>query len=116
MDYFEVDDVTDLNSAIYDGTEAGAHISVLTPDGTWHYNGDNWSGIDEIVAFRIGTIVEGSDAEINSPPFELPVTVAEVKAFIEWMEDEADNLWDEANNPDEGAPPTGPREWSPRTQ
>ena len=98
MNYFSAERVTDLNRRIYRGTECGASISVRTPDGVWHHNGQDWSGIEEITAFTIQTIVEGSDAEVNSAPFVLPVTEEEVENWITHMESEADSLWREANS------------------
>jgi hypothetical protein len=53
------------------------------------------------MGFTIQTIVEGSDAEVNSVFFPLGTTKAEVDAWIEYMECEADHLWREANGEDE---------------
>jgi hypothetical protein len=112
IDHFGADDVTRLNRAVYRGTDAGASISVQTPDGAWHDNGDDWSAITEIVAFKIQTIVEGSDYEVNMmDPFVLPVTVAAVNRWIEELEVEATRLWEEANQPEE--PPPGVLDWRP---
>jgi hypothetical protein len=97
MRYWNVDEVTDLNHRVYKSTDAGASISVQTPDGEWHHNGQDWTGIDEIIAFTIQTIVEGSDAEVNSDEFVLPVSTSHVDEWISDMESEADRLWHEAN-------------------
>ena len=101
--YFSAENATQLNRRIYKGTDCGAWISVRTPDGKWHHNGQDWSSVKAIDAFLIGTIIEGSDAEIQSAPFILPVTKAEVGHYIADMETEADRLWQEANRPGEGA-------------
>jgi hypothetical protein len=93
VEHFDAENAQDLNRRIYKDTDCGAHISVRTPDGKWHHNGDNWSKIKEINAFTIGTIIEGSDAEITSAPFFLPVPVASVDHWISNMEHEADDLW-----------------------
>lgn len=97
IDHLGADSVTNLNPSIYESTECGASISVHTPDGVWHHNGKDWSGITEIDAFTIQTIVEGSDAEVNSSVFELPVDERTVDTWIETMEQEAAQLWREAN-------------------
>ena len=97
-EYFGADSPQRLNRRIYKDTDCGASISVETPDGTWHHNGEDWSGITEITGFTIQTIVEGSDAEVNSDTFALPVTHAEVEHWMSDMEDEADRLWHEAND------------------
>jgi hypothetical protein len=54
-----------------------------------------------LTGFTIQTTVEGSDAEVNSDVFPLGTTKAEVDAWIEYMECEADHLWREANGEDE---------------
>lgn len=95
--FFSADSPDLLNRRIYKGTACGAWISVRTPDGEWHDCGDDWSAITEIDAFKIGTIVEGSDADVVGDDFELPVSTARVDGWIEEMESEATHLWENAN-------------------
>lgn len=103
LTYFEADDILNLNHRVYKDTYCGASISLQTPDGKWHHNGSGeswgreWSKIKRIKAFTIQTIVEGSDAEVKSPPFTLPVESDEIDKFIRYMEGEAELLWKEAN-------------------
>lgn len=68
-----------LNKAVYDSQGFGPWIKLLD-DG-----------------IRIGSIVEGSQAECT--PFELsyPFTVNELKAEMKNLEEEHDRLWKEAN-------------------
>jgi hypothetical protein len=102
--YFDADTPSDLNRRLYKDTDCGASISILTDDGTWLHNRlnlDGWKTVRAIRAFTIQTIVEDSDAEVNSPPFVLPVAEAEVDAWIKEMEREAARLWDEAHDPEE---------------
>jgi hypothetical protein len=121
MEYFGAEHVMSLNRQIYRNTDCGASISVRTPDGVWHHSGDDWSDIEEITAFKIQTIVEGSDAEVNSNVFELPVTVSEVDNWMAEMEAEADRLWHEANDDensqneanDEEEDPPSVKNWRP---
>lgn len=121
VEHFGAETVSGLPRRVYKDTDCGAWISLETPDGVWHHTGDDWSGITEISAFKIGTIIEGSDAEISSDPFELPVTNAEVDHWIRDMETEASDLWNEANGPegeldeddDFFETPPGPKDWSP---
>lgn len=105
LDYFAADRPQSLNRRIYKDTECGASISVQTPDGVWHHDGQDWSGITEIIAFTIQTIVEGSDAEINSNIFTFPVLTTAVDRWIEYMEEQADAIWCEANAEDDDAVP-----------
>lgn len=95
--YFGADDPTLLNKAIYKGTSCGASISVQTPDGEWHHNGQDWTGITSITAFTLQTIVEGSDVTVDSDEFTLPVYESAVAAWMEEMEKEADFYWKRDN-------------------
>jgi hypothetical protein len=54
-----------------------------------------------LTGFTIQTTVEGSDAEVNSDVFPLGTTKAEVDAWIDRMEREADHLRREADGEDE---------------
>jgi hypothetical protein len=96
-EYIGADGPEGLNRRLYKDTECGAWISVQTPDGVWHHCGQDWSGVREVVAFKIGGIVEGSDAEIEGDPFVLPVEEEYVDAWIAEVEDQAEELWREAN-------------------
>lgn len=110
-DCFYADEPAMLNRRIYKGTDCGASISVRVPsafldeDGhptsTWIHNGDQaWRYLTmdtHIEAFTIQTIVEGSDATVDSEPFALPVPEQDVYSFIKFMEEEASMLWEEAN-------------------
>jgi hypothetical protein len=95
--YLGADSVTGMNRRIYKDTQCGASLSVLLPDGAWRHNGQDWSDIADIRGFTIQTIVEGSDATVDSDVFLLPVRATAVTAFIREMEAEAALLWDEAN-------------------
>lgn len=101
-DWLSADEPRQLNRHIYKGTDCGASISVLLANGEWLHNGDSqWEQLPitaKILGFTIQTIVEGSDAEVNSEPFYLPVTIAEVEAWCKEMESEADRLWHDAND------------------
>lgn len=48
----------------------------------------------------IGSIVEGSDAEVAASPLYLPFTVTEMDLAIDEVDAEASRLWDEANGPE----------------
>lgn len=96
-EYFGADTPSDLNRRVYKDTDCGASISVRTPDGKWHHNGDNWDTVEAIDCFTIQTIVEGSDATVDSDEFVLPVKTKDVDVWIKTMEAEAEVLWKEAN-------------------
>ena len=103
--HFDAESPARLNRRLYKDTACGASISIQLRGGDWIHNGDpRWeelTGAELLVAFTIQTIVEGSDAEVNSAPFVLPVTTQEVTDWIADMEAEADRLWDEANAPED---------------
>jgi hypothetical protein len=104
-DWLSAETPRTLNRHIYKATGCGASISLQFADGTWLHNGPThaesaWAtlAIDTpVVGFTIQTIVEGSEATVDSDTFTLPVAVADVEAWIDEMEDEASRLWDEAN-------------------
>lgn len=107
-DTFYADEPAMLNKRIYKGTDCGASISVYLEDYDTMvaiHNGDPaWRNLtmDTLIhSFTIQTIVEGSDATVDSKPFILPVDKDEVWKFVEYMESEAEMLWVEANEYDE---------------
>lgn len=100
--------VAALYRSIYKYTECGPWLSVLLHDGTWRHCGQ-LEGIDNgnVRALLVGSIVEGSDAEVKGKVldlinFESPEdAVAAFNREVEEVNAEACALWDEANN-DEG--------------
>lgn len=103
IDHFGATDAKNLNRRIYKDTACGASISVR-PAGRsiWIHNGESaWESVTEIDAFTIQTIVEGSDATVDSDTFVLPVAVKVVDAWIKDMEAEANRLWHEAHDENE---------------
>lgn len=104
LQHFGADNPEGLNRMVYKMTDCGASITVTLKDGAVFKNGDDWlclSAEAEVESFTIQTIVEGSDAEVNSHAFILPVSKKEVDGFIEYMEAQADILWREANEPED---------------
>lgn len=97
MHYLGAESVQGMNRRLYKDTRCGASLSVQTPDGKWHHNGQDWRTVREIQAFTMQTIIEGSDATVESEPFVLPVPIHAVNLWIKTMEAEARILWREAN-------------------
>ena len=97
--------VAALARSLYKYTECGAYLSVQLHDGTWRNSGD-LTGIENsnVRQLLVGSIVEGSDAEVCADPIDLneykdPADA--VKAFndiVSWVNDEACVLWHEAND------------------
>ena len=82
----------------------GPWLSVQTWDGRW-FHCDELHEVDknEVRYLLVGSIVEGSDAEVCADPIDLvecESPEAAVKLFnetVEWVNDEACALWDEVN-------------------
>ncbi len=100
-----VDDVSDLGRFLYKYTDAGLWLSVRLHDGTWKHTG-NLDGIDNgnVRALLVGSIVEGSDAEVYGREVDLlnDDAPAELEHEVEEVDAEACRLWEEANADGEG--------------
>ena len=72
-------EVDDIEKAIYDGTYCGAWI--------------NWDEKE----IRIGSIVEGSDAEFECDPLVFPFDSEDFEQALIWLEAETDREWRECN-------------------
>lgn len=96
--------VAALYRSIYKYTECGLWLSVLLHDGTWKHC-DQLHGIENgnVRALLVGSIVEGSDAEVTADQIDLLTfddPADAVRTFtdaVAWVNDEACALWDEAN-------------------
>jgi hypothetical protein len=99
--FFGVETPDRLSKAVYKGTECGAWIALCptldTPDDDWLTGSEIRPDLPSIVAFKIGTIVEGSDVGIDGRDFYLPVQRYKVDEWLEEMEAEAARLWENAN-------------------
>lgn len=91
-----------LNRRLRKDTACGASISLKLADGSWRHNGDKeLTAADLPVAgFTIQTIVEGSEATVDSDTFTFPVRAQKVRQWITYMEQAADELWHEVNDSD----------------
>lgn len=119
--YFSLTDFLDKQSdetpwevgrSLYKYTECGPSLTFLVPGlapfGVVGYSDpkareESASWWKDCVGLSIGSIVEGSDAEVQSANLTWPVTQAQFDAAVEWVNEEACRLWDEANGvtPDE---------------
>ena len=93
-----------LYRSIYKYNECGPWLSVMTWDGR-KFHCDQLHNVDknEVRYLLIGSIVEGSDAEVTADWIDLvecETPEAAVDLFnqtVEWVNDEACALWNEAN-------------------
>jgi hypothetical protein len=108
--YFGAEEPRSLNRRVYKDTACGASISLQLADGRWLHNGGRgWETLPRstpILGFTIQTIIEGSDATIDSPVFPLPVRESEVREWIADMEAEAARLHWPSSIGDDDADPT----------
>lgn len=77
--YFDATDLETAKRTLYKQTSCGAWLSV---------EGDR---------VTLGCIVEGSDAEVRAEPLSYPFTQSDLEHTIAWVDDRADELWQEAN-------------------
>jgi hypothetical protein len=98
----------DLYRSIYKYTPCGPWLSVRTWDGRTFHCGE----LDKVYAndvryLLVGSIVEGSDAEVTADWIDLVEcespedAVVRFNRTVAWVNDEACALWDEANGEDE---------------
>lgn len=93
-----------LYRSIYKYTECGPWLSVQTWDGRWFHCGELHKVDKRDVRYLlVGSIVEGSDAEVTADPIDLVEcdspedAVERFNRTVAWVNDEACALWDEAN-------------------
>lgn len=97
--------------ALYKYTDCGPWTSFVVPgfgkrgqvyyeDKTAAEQGAAWW--PQCVGLQIGSIVEGSDAEVQPETLLWPFTDAQLDRTVENINSEASMLWDEANLPDGG--------------
>jgi hypothetical protein len=96
-----------LYRSVYKYTECGPWLSVRTwDDRTFHCGDLHKVDKDEVRYLRVGSIVEGSDAEVRADWIDLvecespEAAVALFNRTVEWVNDEACALWEEANAED----------------
>lgn len=102
------DSIEDVYLNTYKCTTCGPWISVRLHDGEVRHC-DELEGIKaaDISAIWVGSIVEDSEAEVCADWIELADcespedAVKRFNATVEWVNDEACALWEEANNVDD---------------
>ena len=96
-----------LYRSIYKYVPCGPWLSVQTWDNrTFHCNELDKVGKAEVRYLLVGSIVEGSDAEVCADWIDLlrcespEDAVTQFNRTVEWVNDEASALWNEANDGD----------------
>jgi hypothetical protein len=99
--YWGADTCASLNRRVYKNTSCGASLSIQLADGEWIHNGDpRWqtlTGLEALACFTVQTIVEGSEATVDSGKIRFPVTINHLENILKEIEEEAARLWSEAN-------------------
>lgn len=99
----EAENINDLYLGIYTNTDCGPWLSVELHDGSWRHCGQLKDVLSsDIRRIMVGSIVEGSDAEVCGDPIDLSNhdPKSAVEAFnqsVEWVNDEASILWERDN-------------------
>ena len=105
METLGVDSPSSFGRAIYRWVDCGPWMDFLVEDGKTYYYSDE--GTDEAVTndncvgIPIGSIVEGSDAEIAAEVLEFPFTNEELWDLLDDINEQACYEWDIANNEEE---------------
>ena len=101
-----------LYRSIYKYTDCGPWLSVQTWDGRW-FHCEDLHKVDmyEVRYLLVGSIVEGSDAEVCADPIDLVECESPEQAVtlfsqtVEWVNDKANAENDEDEDEDEGPEP-----------
>lgn len=101
--YSDEDWFRELNRRIYKDTGCGAYISVFghtasDPEDRWYYSGHR-GNLDDFVlkGFKLGTIVEGLEGEIEGTRFDVDedgVTTDAIEQDLKEIELEAERRWE----------------------
>lgn len=92
-----------LGHILYKWVECGPWVSFLMNHGKSHYYADpdepkdiaSWS--NDVVGVELGSIVEGSDAEVGPYMLRFPFTDEQFWSAVDGIDDEAHILWEESN-------------------
>ena len=85
--------------ALYKYTDCGPWTVFLTANGEFYYESDEANAEDtsNIIGIKIGSIVEGSDVEIDPVTLMFPFDPEEVDKVLEGINDEAKFYWERDN-------------------
>lgn len=111
LDDNDAENVAQLYRTIYKYTDCGPWLSVKLHDGTWVHCGHlQHVENNNVRALLVGSIVEGSDAEVSGDVLDLMIyetpaqALAAFDAEVEEVNDRACELWHEANDEDDDEP------------
>lgn len=82
------------------GVDMQATLDELVPGQSHHEHTEQFDAMYPVgseLVFRVGAIVEGSDAEVAPEEVVLPATGEQIDNAIEIVESAASDLWNEAN-------------------
>lgn len=84
-----------LGRAVYKCTDCGAWVVPYRKNG-------------RLRGVQFGSIVEGSDASVDTTPLKFPFTEKELHETLAYIEGEVEVLWQEANGGEEGSAEQSP--------
>lgn len=100
LEHWDAENVEQLERSVYKHTACGPWLAVKLHDGTMR-NSDELSDVKngDVRCLLVGSIVEGSDAEVAADPIDLieyeePAdAVAAFNVTVQWVDDEASALF-----------------------
>ena len=102
--YLDADTPWDAGLILYDKYECGPWLTFVGGSVPFDYK---WaSSLTECDGVQVGSIVEGSDAEVTRAPLWFPFSRQLFEAYVQDINDEACQLWDEANELTEESTPS----------
>jgi len=100
LSYLGADTPWDAGDLLYDAYECGPWLAFIVGDEAYGYESKKARALTDCDGVQVGSIVEGSDAEVTREPLLFPFTPAFFEAYVQDVDDQACALWAEANEED----------------
>lgn len=105
--YLDADTTWDAGLIMYHEYECGPWLAFVEIGGdALHSDSEGARSLTACDGVQVGSIVEGSDAEVTRAPLWFPFTPELFEAYVKDINDEACQLWDEANELTEESTPS----------
>lgn len=107
LSYLNADTTWDAGDILYDAYECGPWLAFVEIGGdALHSDSKGARSLTACDGVQVGSIVEGSDAEVTRAPLWFPFSRQLFEAYVQDINDEACQLWDEANELTEESTPS----------
>lgn len=98
LSYLGAETPRDAGDSLYDAHECGPWLAFIVKDEAYGYESKEARSLTGCDGVQVGSIVEGSDAEVTQRPLLFPFTEALFEAYVRDVDAQACSLWDEANS------------------